>query len=107
EPLYGGKKKPQKVVEDILAKAVSAGYAKSRTVGTLAGFDVPVVKERLDDFKYLRLLAQRYCMSLFSVAGELIFDNVVANNSPLITLTVGMGLLSFERRMSLRGQVGE
>ena len=25
EPIYGGKKKPQKVVEDILAKAVSAG----------------------------------------------------------------------------------
>lgn len=107
EPIYGGKKKPQKVVEDILAKAVSAGYAKSKTVGSLAGFDVPVIKENLDDFKYLRLLAQRYCMSLFSVAGELIFDNVVSNSSPLISLTVGMGLLNFERRLSLRGQVGE
>ena len=107
EPLYGGKKKPQKVVEDILSKAVSAGYAKSRTVGSLAGFEVPVVKEKLDDFKYLRLLAQRYCMSLFSVAGELIFDNVVSNSTPLISLTVGMGLLSFQRRLSLRGQVGE
>ena len=107
EPLYGGKKKPQKVVEDILSKAVSAGYAKSRTVGSLAGFEVPVVKEKLDDFKYLRMLAQRYCMSLFSVAGELIFDNVVSNSTPLISLTVGMGLLSFQRRLSLRGQVGE
>ena len=107
EPIYGGKKKPQKVVEDILAKAVSAGYAKSKTVGTLTGFDVPVIKEKLDDFQYLKLLAQRYCMSLFSVAGELIFDNVVANTSPLISLTVGMGLLSFQRRLSLQGQVGE
>ena len=107
EPLYGGKKKPQKVVEDILSKAVSAGYAKSRTVGSMAGFEVPVVKEKPDDFKYLRLLAQRYCMSLFSVAGELIFDNVVSNSTPLISLTVGMGLLSFQRRLSLRGQVGE
>ena len=107
EPLYGGKKKPQKVVEDILSKAVSAGYAKSRTVGRLAGFEVPVSKEKVDDFKYLRLLAQRYCMSLFSVAGELIFDNVVSNSTPLISLTVGMGLLSFQRRLSLRGQVGE
>ena len=107
EPIYGGKKKPQKVVEDILTKAVSAGYAKSKTVGALTGFDVPVVKERLDDFKYLRLLAQRYCMSLFCVAGELIFDNVVANSSPLITFTVGMGLLEFQRRLSLQGQVGQ
>lgn len=107
EPIYGGKKKPQKVVEDILDKAVSAGYAKSRTVGTLTGFEVPVVKEKLDDFRYLHLLARRYCMSLFSVAGELIFDNVVANSSPLISLTVGAGLLDFKKRMSLQGQIGE
>lgn len=107
EPIYGGKKKPQQVVEGILAKAVSAGYAKRKTVGSLAGFEVPVIKEKVDDFKYLRLLAQRYCMSLFSVAGELIFDNVVSNSSPLISFTVGMGLLSFERRLSLQGQVGE
>ena len=107
EPIYGGKKKPQQVVEEILTKAVSAGYAKSKTVGTLSGFEVPVVKEKLDDFKYLRMLSQRYCMSLFSVAGELIFDNVIANSTPLISLTVGMGLLGFEKRLSLRGQVGE
>lgn len=107
EPIYGGKKKPQKVVEDILAKAISAGYAKSKTVGSLTGFETPVLKEKLDDFKYLRLLSQRYCMSLFSVAGELIFDNVVGSSSPLISLTVGMGLLDFRRRLSLRGQIGE
>ena len=107
EPIYGGKKKPQKVVEDILTKAVSAGYAKSKTVGNLTGFEVPVIKEKMDDFKYLRLLAQRYCMSLFAVAGELIFDNVVGNSSPLISLTVGAGLLDFQKRMSLQGQVGE
>lgn len=107
EPIYGGKKKPKQVVEDILTKAVSAGYAKSKTVGSLTGFEVPVVKEKLDDFQYLRLLSQRYCMSLFSVAGELIFDNVISSTSPLITLTVGMGLLDFEKRLSLKGQVGE
>lgn len=107
QPIYGGKKKPQQVVNDILTKAISAGYAKSKTVGSLSGFDVPVVKEKLDDFKYLHLLAQRYCMSLFCVAGELIFDNVVANSSPLISFTVGMGLLDFQKRLSLQGQVGE
>ena len=107
QPIYGGKKTPQKVVEEILAKAVSAGYAKSKTVGTLSGFETPVIKEKIDDFKYLGLLAQRYCVSLLCVAGELIFDNVVANSSPLITLTVGMGLLDFQKRICLHGQVGE
>lgn len=107
QPIYGGKKKPQQVVDEIFTKAVSAGYAKSKTVGSLSGFDVPVVKEKLDDFKYLRLLSERYCMSLFCVAGELIFDNVVSNSSPLISFTVGTGLLDFRRRLSLHGQVGE
>ena len=107
QPIYGGKKKPQQVVDEIFTKAVSAGYAKSKTVGALSGFDVPVVKEKLDDYKYLRLLSQRYCISLFCVAGELIFDNVVSNSSPLISFTVGMGLLGFQRRLSLHGQVGE
>ena len=107
QPIYGGQKQPQKVVEEILDKAVSAGYAKKKTVGNLGGFTIPTIKERMDDYRFLRLLAERYCMSVFSVDGELIFDNVAKNSSPLITLTVGAGLLDFEKRMSLRGQVGQ
>lgn len=107
EPLYGGKKKPKAVVEEILKKAKSAGYAKSVTVGSLSGFEVPIIKERLDDFKYLKVLAERYCMSLFAVDGELIFDNVISYTSPLLDLTVGAGLLDFQKRYSLQGQVGQ
>ena len=107
QPIYGGQKQPQKVVEEILNKAVSAGYAKKKTVGSLSGFTIPIVKDRMDDYKYLRLLAERYCVNVFAVDGELIFDNVMKNSSSLITLTVGAGLLDFEKRMSLRGQVGE
>lgn len=107
EPIYSGKKKPQKVVEDILRKAVSAGYAKKITVGRLDGFEVPVRKEQLDDYKYLRLLAERYCVSVFAVDGELIFDNVIGDSKSLMTLTVGAGLMSFSKRASLQGQVGE
>ncbi len=106
EPFYGEQKEPRKVVEDILQKAVSAGYAKKVTVGGLDGFTVPTVKQKLDDYKYLRLLAKRYCVSVFSVDGELIFDNVIGSGSPLITLTAGAGLLEFHKRTSLRGQVG-
>lgn len=106
EPVYGGQKEPKKVVEDILQKAVSAGYAKKATVGSLGGFTVPTVKNRLDDYKYLRQLAQRYCVSILCIDGELIFDDVIGNSSSLITLTVGAGLLEFHKRTSLRGQVG-
>ena len=107
EPIYGGKKKPKAVVEEILNKAVSAGYARSKTVGALNGFEMPVIKERLDDFKYLRLLAERYCMSVFAVNGELIFDHVLDNSRSLLNLTAGAGLLEFRKRLSLQGQVGE
>lgn len=107
EPLYGGKKLPRSVVEEILGKCVSAGYAKKVTVGNLSGFTMPTIKERMDDFHYLRQLAERYCMNVFCVDGEMIFDDVVSSDKPLIKLTVGAGLLRFGRRMSLRGQVGE
>lgn len=106
EPIYGGQKKPRQVVEDILGKAVAAGVAKSKTVGALAESDVPPVKEQLDDFKYLRMLAERYCMNLICVDGELVFDSVINSTSPIITLSAFTDLLGFSKRMSLHGQVG-
>lgn len=106
EPVYGGKKKPQQVVKEIMGKAVSAGYAKSAAVGSLPASDVPPIKEQLNDFKYLRMLAERYCMSLLCVKGELIFDNVVGNTSPILTLSALNDLIQFTKRVSLYGQVG-
>lgn len=107
EPVYGGKKKPGQIAKEILSKAVSAGCAKSVSVGNLAPSDVPPVKEQLDDFKYLRMLAERYCMSLLCVNGELILDDVISSTAPIVTLSALTDLTSFTRRSSLRGQVGE
>ncbi len=109
EPFYGGNKKPKNVVEELLRKAVSAGYAKSIKVGAITAPQEPVppVKEQVDDFKYLRLLAERYCMSLLCIDGELIFDKVSTSTSPIISLSMRDGLLSFTRRLSLHGQVGK
>lgn len=107
EPIYGGQKKPKQVVEEILSKATAAGYAKSVTVGNLESPEVPPMKEQLDDFKYLRMLAERYCMSLLCVKGELVFDNVVGSTSPIVTLSALTDLVSFTKRMSLHGQVGK
>ena len=107
EPIYGGKLEPKKVVTSILEKAKSAGFATSITVGNLPDFDSLDVKEKIDDFKYLRLLADRYCMNLMALNGELIFDELLSNTKSLIQLTVGSGLLEFQKRVSLQNQVGE
>ena len=107
EPLYAGKKKPAEIVKEILNKTVSAGFAKKVTIGTLSGFETPVVKEQIDDWKFLNLMAQRYGLSLFCVGGELILDNVASKTSPIMTLTLGKGLRSFYRRVSLAHQVGK
>lgn len=107
EPMYGGKQEPKKVVQTLLNKPKSVGYAKKLTIGTLPQFDAPVVKEKIDDFKYLRMLAERYCVSLMAINGELIFDNILSNTKPLMTLTVGASLLSFQKRLTLQNQVYE
>ena len=107
EPVYGENKQAKAVVQELLNKVVSAGYAKKATVGSLSGYSTPLVKEKVDDFKYLKVLAERYGMNVFAVDGELIFDDVLSGGSPILSLTVGMGLMSFSRRVGLQGQVGE
>jgi phage protein D len=107
EPIYAGKKKPTEIVKSILNKSVSAGFAKKVTVGSLSGFETPLVKEEIDDWKFLNLLSQRFGMSLFVVDGEIIFDDVLGSSSPIMTLTLGQGLFSFRKRVSLAHQVGK
>ena len=107
EPIHAGKKKPAEIVRQILNKSVSAGFAKKVTVGSLSGFDTPLVKEQIDDWKFLNLLSQRFGMSLFVVDGEMIFDDVTSSTSPIMTLTLGQGLFSFRKRVSLAHQVGK
>ena len=107
EPIYAGKKKPTEIVKQILNKSVSAGFAKKVTVGALSGFDTPLIKEQVDDWKFLNLLSQRFGMSLFVVDGEMIFDDVTSRTSSIMTLTLGQGLFSFRKRVSLAHQVGK
>lgn len=107
EPIYAGEKKPKEIVQMVLQKSQSAGYAKSVTVGQLTGFETPIVKEQTDDWKFLQMMAQRYGATLFAVDGELIFDNVVTKTSPILTLTVGRSIKRFSKRVSLAHQVGK
>ena len=107
EPIYAGKKKPKQIVQMILQKSQAAGFAKSIKVGTLSGFETPIIKEQIDDWNFLNMMAQRYGVSLFAVDGELIFDKVITKTSPIITLTLGKNIKSFTKRVSLAHQVGK
>ncbi len=106
-PIYAGEKKPKEIVESVLKKSQSAGYAKSVTVGALDGFETPIIKELSDDWQFLRMMSERYGATLFAVNGELIFDEVITKTSPILTLTVGRSILSFSRRVSLAHQIGK
>ncbi|MBO4913986.1 MAG: phage late control D family protein [Oscillospiraceae bacterium] len=108
EPIYAGKRKAADIVKEILGKSKSAGFAKDIHIGTPKGFDdTPIVKERVDDWTFLNLMAQRYGMSLFAVAGELIFDNVTGTNNPILTLKMGKDLYYFKKRVTLARQIGK
>ena len=107
EPYYGGKKKAKQIVQTILNKSVSAGFAKSVKVGMLEDFEAPILKEEIDDWKFLRLMAQRCGASLFVVDGEMIFDSVAGRTSPILTLNLGTTLRYFQKRVSLAHQVGK
>ena len=107
EPIYAGKKKPKQIVQMILQKSQAAGFAKSVKVGALTGFETPIIKEQVDDWKFLTMMAQRYGASLFAVDGELIFDKVITKTSPILTLTIGKNVKSFTKRVSLAHQIGK
>ncbi len=107
EPIYAGEKKPKQIVQAVLQKSQSAGYAKKVTVGRLQGFETPIVKEEIDDWRFLRIMAERFGASLFAIDGELIFDNVMTKTSPILTLTMGKGVRVFTKRVSLAHQVGK
>ena len=90
EPLYAGQRKTAEIVKGILNKAVSA-----------------LVKEQVDDWRFLTLMARRYGASLLVVDGEMIFDTAIDNDKEILALTLGVGLNRFSKRVSLAHQVGK
>lgn len=106
---YGGEKSTAAAIKEILSKCVTAGFAKKVSVDSgLKDFETPIIKdESLDDYKFLRVLAERYGMVLMCVQGELIFDSLWEYSRPIMELELGRGLMSFERALSTHGQVGK
>lgn len=106
---YAGEKTAAAAVKEILSRCVTAGFAKKVTVSpSLKDFETPILKEEgMDDFTFLKILAERFGMVLMCLEGELIFDSLWESGRPLIELEMGRGLLSFQRRLSTHGQVGK
>lgn len=107
KPIYGGKKKAAEVVKETMYKAVTAGFARKVAIGTLQDYETPIVKENGNDWNFLNQLAARYGVTMFVLCGEMIFDSVAAQTTPILTLNVGRGLRSFEKRVSIARQVGK
>ena len=109
ETVYAGEKKAKDIIEAVLNKSKSAGFAKKVTIGTIdpKKFQTPIVKEQVDDWTFLCMMAERYGATLMAVDGELIFDDVLTRKSPIVTLELGKSLRRFSKRVSLAHQVGK
>lgn len=102
-----GQKPSADIVGSLFDKAISAGYAVSKDISIEGEFGRPLLKEDIDDYQYLRKLAEHVNVNLLVSNGEMIFKDLMKDTTPVISLTLGKGLLSFEKRLSLKGQVGK
>ncbi len=107
EPLYAGERPVREIVTEILKKSVRAGFARDVSVGTIPEFQAPLVKEQVDDWRFLNLLAQRCGATLQAVDGKLIFDTAMGQTREILCLTMGVGLEQLQKRVSLARQVGQ
>ena len=57
-------------------------------------------------WRILNIMAQRHGATLMAVDGELVFDKLANDSSPILTLTHNSNLRSFIKRVSLAHQVG-
>ena len=104
---YMNEKSTATVVKEILNDCVSKGYAKKVSVGVIRDFDAELVQDGMDDYRFLCFLAQTYNFTFMVVNGEIIFDNLMKQTKSILELTLGVGLLSFSKTVSLRDQVGK
>lgn len=102
---YFSAKPPAEAVRAMLAQCVSAGYAKSVTVGSIKPFQTELIRSETDTCAFLTTLASLYGMNFFIIDGEIIFDDVYTYTSPIMTLTWGENLMEFSKSCSLEHQV--
>ncbi|GHU57907.1 hypothetical protein FACS1894133_1680 [Clostridia bacterium] len=104
---YMGEKKSDEIVKTLLNDCVSEGYAKEVTVGTVPPFNAQIIQEGMNNYDFLCFIAEMSGVSFFVVNGEIVFDDVIKNTGSMIDLTLGIGLNSFSKNLTLRKQVGK
>ena len=102
---YMGEKKTDEIVKTMLNECVSKGYAKKATVGSVPAFNAQIIQEGMNNYEFLCFIAEMCGVSFFVVDGELIFDDVIGSTGSVLELTLGMGLQSFSKKLTLRKQV--
>ena len=104
---YMSEESTKDVISKILNECVSKGYAKSLMLGSIPEYNAQLIKEKIDDYRYLCFLAELFHMQFFVLNGEIIFDTLMSNTKPLMKLTLGISLLAFSKTLTLRKQVGK
>lgn len=102
------KKKPAQTVRDLLTPYTS-GFPKKAKLGTIATLpetDVELVRTEMTDVEYLYFLARRFQKNLAIIHGEIIFDDLLSNKTPITTLTYGQNLISFRKQTDTSRQYG-
>jgi phage protein D len=104
---YMGEKEGKAVVDELLGRCLQKNLATKKTVGALPKYTAKLIQDKQTDYAFLCRLAEMFCVQFFIVNGEIVFDNVIKNTNPVLTLTNGIGLISFSKKLSLRRQIGK
>ncbi len=104
---YAKEKSTSTFVRSILNECKTKGYATKLQIGAITGYKAELVQEEMDDFKFLCFISQIYNMSFLVINGEIVFDSLMKSQSAITSLTMGIGLLSFKKKMTLRDAVGK
>lgn len=104
---YGSKKSVKDLVTEMLNSCRSAKFIKSVTIEpTIFESKVEDVKENISDHAYLKGIAEQRFLDFLIINGEAIFKDLTSNTTSLIELSLGKGLISFRKSVSLDEQVG-
>lgn len=98
---------PNRLIKELLGKCTEKGYAKLGKIDNISAEKLRLVQARLDDGQLLQLLARRAGCTFAIVHGQVLFTELYTKTSPLITLTYGNNLVSFQKETDVDKQVGK
>jgi len=103
------KQDPSKTVKTLLSKYTTGMPAKAKLgkVAKLPAVKVDLTRTEMKDIEFLYFLARRFQKNLAIIHGEIIFDDLISNSTPIGTLTYGENLISFRKQLDTSRQYGK